>query len=362
MLLTNLGIPGQMGPAERAAPSPAMQADAGDGEPMKVQWGVSHALSGGNEVSGEPTGIFEADHSEGLAFPRETAPVFSSEPGWPVQPVGVHSGQEALASVAEESGFIQVLSSDIPVSAPPAIPETGEVKLHRPDVAERPQEEPQILGRTTSYPAESQTLMAASEESLPAEGHREKMPYTARLAGRNPLSQIETKEGPEESGDIPGGTGTPEAVFLAPPPEAHQVEEVFHLDRPGEIARFLREKSRESLPKTVELRVEPAGFGRLKVLLSQRGEEVTVKFVAPSYDARRILESSAGELQRALNRHGLMLAGFGVDGREQPSPDNPGRNRPDKTWPAGDRSFSGIAGGHKLKFPTLSSGVFDYLA
>lgn len=320
MLLAKVGIPGQVGPAGQDAPSPAMQSEAGNSGLSAAGQGVSRALLGATEVSCEVTAAFETGYLEGLTFPGETAPVFTS-PGFPVQTVDAHRGQEAHASIPEEPGFAQVLFSDIPVSAPPVKPETGQIEPHEPNLLAAP--------------------VDASEESLAPEGRREKM---------------------FDAGKLPGGAGTPEAVFLAPPPRADHVKEAFHLDRPGEIARFLMEKSWENLPKTVELRVEPAGFGRLKVLLSQRGEEVTVKFVVPSYDARRILESGAGELRHALNQHGLMLAGFGVDGREQPPPKSSGRSYSGKAWPAGERPFLGIAGGHKLDFPTLKRGVFDCLA
>lgn len=80
-----------------------------------------------------------------------------------------------------------------------------------------------------------------------------------------------------------------------------------------EIAETLLRESLKKLPRSVEIRLDPPQLGSVTALLSQRGQDVTVKLVARSSDAQRALENATEDLARALSEKGLTLAGFSVD-------------------------------------------------
>ncbi|MEX0974447.1 MAG: flagellar hook-length control protein FliK [Bacillota bacterium] len=90
------------------------------------------------------------------------------------------------------------------------------------------------------------------------------------------------------------------------------------------ISETLLQESQKKLPRSVEIRLDPPELGNVTVLLSQRGQDVTVKFVAGNVEAQRMLQSATDDLGRALSDKGLSLAGFSVD---PGNPGNDGQNR-----------------------------------
>ena len=128
------------------------------------------------------------------------------------------------------------------------------------------------------------------------------------------------------------------------------------------ISETLLQESLKKLPRSVELRLEPPEMGKVTVLLSQRGQDVTVKFLAGTGEAQRMLSGASEDLGRALSEKGLVLTGFAVD------PDNPGeagrQGRGDAGRP-GTRRYSRAAEIRTIPaLPpvTLPAGVFDKLA
>lgn len=128
------------------------------------------------------------------------------------------------------------------------------------------------------------------------------------------------------------------------------------------ISETLLQESLKKLPRSVELRLEPPEMGKVTVLLSQRGQDVTVKFLAGTGEAQRMLSGASEDLGRALSEKGLVLTGFAVD------PDNPGeagrQSRGDAGRP-GTRRYSRVAEIRTIPaLPpvTLPAGVFDKLA
>ncbi len=79
------------------------------------------------------------------------------------------------------------------------------------------------------------------------------------------------------------------------------------------IAEELAQESLKRLPRNVELRLDPPAIGSVTALLSQRGQEVTVKFVAHTAEAQQALSDATGDLVRSLGEKGLVLTGFSVD-------------------------------------------------
>jgi len=79
------------------------------------------------------------------------------------------------------------------------------------------------------------------------------------------------------------------------------------------ISDTLLQESLKKLPRSVELRMDPPELGKVTVLLSQRGQDVTVKFLAGTGEGQRMLSGALSDLQRALTEKGLVLTGFSVD-------------------------------------------------
>lgn len=82
---------------------------------------------------------------------------------------------------------------------------------------------------------------------------------------------------------------------------------------PERVADTLVEQIKDGLPKTVEFRLDPPGLGKMTVVVTSRGEEVCVRFIASSYGSHNVLVNSQDALVHALSQKGLTLAGFFVD-------------------------------------------------
>ncbi len=79
------------------------------------------------------------------------------------------------------------------------------------------------------------------------------------------------------------------------------------------LAERLREEALKRLPRSVELKLDPPRLGSVTAVLTARGQDIAVKFVAQSHEAIQALETSAGELARSFSELGLTLSGFTVD-------------------------------------------------
>jgi hypothetical protein len=127
-----------------------------------------------------------------------------------------------------------------------------------------------------------------------------------------------------------------------------------------EVASTLAEAVKDGLPKTVEFRLDPPGLGKLTVVVSSRGDEVCVKFIASSYASHNVLANSQEALAQALSQRGLSLAGFFVDhgmaGQgHQPryGSDSPGR-------PGKPAAYESVQEQLVIGEAVLSSSVLDY--
>jgi flagellar hook-length control protein FliK len=85
-----------------------------------------------------------------------------------------------------------------------------------------------------------------------------------------------------------------------------------NMERAREIGERLAEQARKDLPKTVEFCLKQPAIGKVSVILSSKGEDITVRFIAEDYQASQLLESSISTLGQALNDAGLTLLGFSV--------------------------------------------------
>ncbi|QUL98599.1 MAG: flagellar hook-length control protein FliK [Candidatus Fermentithermobacillus carboniphilus] len=154
---------------------------------------------------------------------------------------------------------------------------------------------------------------------------------------------------------------TGEKPPLAEPAEARK----FSLREPERLAEFLAEKARVSLPKSIEIRLDPPNLGRVTVLLSQRGNDVVVKFLAQSFDAQRALTDASGELARALAEKGLFLSGFLVDlGGRGLRDESAERDRAEKPWSRNghERRVQGTESGSFAKGAYARRAMFEYTA
>ncbi len=85
------------------------------------------------------------------------------------------------------------------------------------------------------------------------------------------------------------------------------------LENPETIAEILAERSNSNLPKSIEFTLDPPGLGKITVLLSSKGEQVLVKFIASFHNTHQVLVNSQDDLGQALSERGLSLTGFFVD-------------------------------------------------
>ena len=85
------------------------------------------------------------------------------------------------------------------------------------------------------------------------------------------------------------------------------------LDNPDMLARFLWSKAHDGLPKSVQISLDPPDLGNLRVFLTARGQDVSVKFVTSNYASYQVLQGAANHLAKSFSSHGLLLAGFVVD-------------------------------------------------
>ena len=139
----------------------------------------------------------------------------------------------------------------------------------------------------------------------------------------------------------------------------------FSVREPERLAEFLAEKARVSLPKSIEIRLDPPNLGRVTVLLSQRGNDVVVKFLAQSFDAQRALADASGDLARALAERGLFLSGFLVDlGGRGLRDESAERDRAEKPWSGNgqERRVQGTESGSFAKGAYARRAMFEYTA
>lgn len=132
------------------------------------------------------------------------------------------------------------------------------------------------------------------------------------------------------------------------------------IQEPQKVADNLVEQIKDGLPKTVEFRLDPPGLGKMTVVVSSRGEEVCVKFIASSYGSHNALVNSQDALAHALSQRGLSLAGFFVDHgmageSNQPRYESASPGRADRSAAYEEIQEQSI-GGETI----LSSSVLDY--
>ncbi|MGI6620444.1 MAG: flagellar hook-length control protein FliK [Bacillota bacterium] len=128
----------------------------------------------------------------------------------------------------------------------------------------------------------------------------------------------------------------------------------------GEVADTLAEAAKDGLPKTVEFRLDPPGLGRITVVVSAKGEEVCVKFIASSYGSHNVLAGSRDALAHALSQRGLVLAGFFVD-HGMAGQGHGARYESQPTGrPAKPAAYDGVQEQFVIGETVISSSVLDY--
>ncbi len=91
---------------------------------------------------------------------------------------------------------------------------------------------------------------------------------------------------------------------------------------PRRVAAELFRESLRDLPRSVEIRLDPPHLGKVTVLLSARGEDVAVRFVASTKEAGLAISQATPDLVKALSEQGLVLTGATVDsGQSHRSPE-----------------------------------------
>jgi flagellar hook-length control protein FliK len=128
------------------------------------------------------------------------------------------------------------------------------------------------------------------------------------------------------------------------------------------LSETLLQESLKKLPRSVEIRMDPPELGKVTVLLSQRGQDVTVKFLAGTGEGQRALASALNDLERALSEKGLVLTGFSVDPGNRDQANREGRGDAGKS---GVRKYPRVAeiGATATGFTARAGeGLFDRLA
>ncbi|MGE5578693.1 MAG: flagellar hook-length control protein FliK [Bacillota bacterium] len=233
----------------------------------------------------------------------------------------------------------------------------------------------QVVRPTGSSWSEGSLLTSSLTEGLSSEKHAENQEVSGEaIVGveevETPFEDVEPAVAEKPSTTVlPAADAAAGAVEAAP--EADKMASAVQLDAPKaqdtirrarEISETLLRESLKRLPRSVELRLDPPQLGSVTALLSQRGQDVTVKFVAHSNEAQQMLETATKDLARALSEKGLTLTGFSVDpgysgekGREhKQSPDKPSTSRYHRTV----RPLR-IAGTPTFRQP---AGAFSWLA
>jgi len=218
-----------------------------------------------SETSGlqafEQAGFVETDE-------RLVPPTRATQPEGPVQPAGSALSEAALLADAE---------NDHRATAGESVRTAGEVRENtgEPDIA---------TGETeTSEDVEPVAAKKPGTLVLPV----------ADAAGK----AVEAAAEPE----------------IAPALDRESLAAADAIRSARKMAETLLRESLKRLPRSVEMRLDPPQLGSVTALLSQRGQEVTVKFIAHSNEAQRALESATEDLARALSDRGLTLTGFTVD-------------------------------------------------
>ncbi len=138
--------------------------------------------------------------------------------------------------------------------------------------------------------------------------------------------------------------------------------EPLSLDNVRTVAETLYRESIKKLPRSVEFRMDPPELGSVTAVLSQRGQDVTVKFVAHTAEAQRVLSEGTHDLARALSEKGMALTGFSVDQGNSGSPDHGRRETGDKSYGGGYgrsmRQVAEVSGTPKV----AKAGAFSWFA
>lgn len=234
-----------------------------------------------------------------------------------------------LTEVSQEVPELHQVNEDLPNTA-------RLVSEHVSSIEAGPEGSVSRAGRTAG-PAEP----AAGAEAAPAPAADEEQAVGVRASGSDRFVSTKaagspdfdrenrsvadrTRRGPfEETEAVEDGdtgavvhTATVENA-LSPAPSGEVVGEArrgeVSLSNARELAERLREEALKRLPRSVELRLDPPRLGSVTAVLTARGQEVAVKFVAQSREAMQALERSAGDLARSFSEMGLTLAGFSVD-------------------------------------------------
>ena len=246
--------------------------------------------------------------------------------------VGVHPQGQSRVSTSTEGGtdgnFQNPEESSFPQREPPV--GTGQERVLGLEVDSSKGATPERAGneepsqravRAMETPASSKGPGAKTEGRSQAAETPQAAPYQKRL-GRVPegeLSETLSKHG----GD--GFAGIMQAERRSAPQGQLEVPEESIVKQARSLSRTLLEESLKRLPRTVEIKLDPPDLGKVTVLLSQRGQEVNVRFTAGTPEGQRILSSALEDLQRTLMENGLTLSSFSVDGE----PSGSGRKNPE---------------------------------
>lgn len=217
------------------------------------------------------------------------------------------------------------LSDEVDAADRSTLPATQQADSPEPDVqvvrsAGSPQHV-ESLQPTGSSRTEAPSL-TAGESSEKDGAVREIAVETAFRAGETETFEDVEPATVEESGtlvlpveDVAGraveAAAEPEATASPADGETPQASDSIRSAR--KMAETLLRESLKRLPRSVEVRLDPPQLGSVTALLSQRGQEVTVKFIAHSNEAQRALQTATEDLARALSEKGLTLTGFVVD-------------------------------------------------
>lgn len=125
------------------------------------------------------------------------------------------------------------------------------------------------------------------------------------------------------------------------------------------LSSYIAREAKERLPRSVRIRLDPPELGELTVKLTARGNQVAVKFIAASEQAKTLLNDSLVDLCRSLAEKGFLLEGFSAEQQFGTGTRRETRSNPQQRA-RGAQEAKRQAEARVQMVPTR--GVIDYLA
>ncbi len=187
------------------------------------------------------------------------------------------------------------------------------------------------LGESSPYPSSSKTnlqeelyvpefpvdLELETGQTHPNENVDVLLPTTERVGNENVVERIEISHKiKEKNGLVVDDMEIAMPSYLMKVQTESNVRESkpqISMENALRVAEIISEDLYLDSPKSLEFKLDPPGLGKITVVVSSKGEEVWVKFLATSHSSHQVLVNSELTLAQTLSEKGLILSGLFVD-------------------------------------------------